>query len=69
MPKFATLKDLEAYLRLVYAPYGYLSDDEWRAMAVTSARRCDSGGITLHYDPKIIDAFITYSQDFNCWQQ
>jgi len=38
-PEFDTLKELEDYLRVVYLPYGWLSDLQWRRMAQTSARR------------------------------
>jgi hypothetical protein len=68
MPKFGSLKEVESYLKLVYAPYGGLSDCEWVAMATTSSRRCDDGSLTLHYDPKIIIALSEHSQ-FQCWER
>ena len=42
-PSLDSITQLEAALRTVYAPFGYLSDREWRAMAETSARRTDAG--------------------------
>jgi pimeloyl-ACP methyl ester carboxylesterase len=56
-PRFPTISGLERWLRTVYAPYGYLSDAEWRRMTETSARRTDSGEITVHYDPRIVAQF------------
>jgi pimeloyl-ACP methyl ester carboxylesterase len=56
-PVFATICDLEAWLRTVYAPFGHLSDAEWRTMADSSARRCDDGSVTVHYDPRIVAQF------------
>lgn len=56
-PRFATIGELEQWLRSVYAPYGHLSDAEWRRMAETSARRADDGAVTLHYDPRIVSQF------------
>jgi pimeloyl-ACP methyl ester carboxylesterase len=52
-PSFADLPALEAYLRMVHAPFGPLTDAEWRHLAETSARRGPAGEITLHYDPAI----------------
>jgi pimeloyl-ACP methyl ester carboxylesterase len=66
MPKFKSLKEVESYLKLVYSPYGSLSDREWLTMAVTSSRRCDDGSWTLHYDPSIITALSEHAQ-FQCW--
>lgn len=56
-PRFETIAELEAWLRQVYAPYGHLSAAEWRQMAETSSRRKDDGGLTLHYDPRIVAQF------------
>jgi pimeloyl-ACP methyl ester carboxylesterase len=54
IPGFADLPALEAYLRQVHAPFGPLSDAEWRHLAETSARTAPSGtGLALHYDPAI----------------
>jgi pimeloyl-ACP methyl ester carboxylesterase len=52
-PAFADLAALEAHLRTVHAPFGPLSDAEWRHLAETSARPGAEGGLALHYDPAI----------------
>jgi pimeloyl-ACP methyl ester carboxylesterase len=63
-PAFAGVRGLEAYLRKVYAPYGRLADEEWLAMAETSARRLPDGRITLHYDPGIVQQFVHSRGDY-----
>lgn len=62
-PAFACVSELEAYLRTVYAPYGQLSDTQWRRMTETSARRLPDGRITTHYDPAIAMQLQTSSPE------
>jgi hypothetical protein len=47
---FATLEEVEAYLRDVYAPFGELTDAQWRHMTVHGVVQ-DKSGFRLHYDP------------------
>ena len=54
---FPDIAALEAHLRKVHAPFGKLSDAEWRHLAETSARRDAEGALQLHYDPAITHAF------------
>ena len=54
---FADLPALELYLRTVHAPFGALSDAEWRHLAETSARPAGGGRVALHYDPAIAAPF------------
>jgi pimeloyl-ACP methyl ester carboxylesterase len=67
MPSFATLLEFEAFLRLVYAPFGSLSDSDWRLMAETSGRRRDDGRWTSHYDPQVMDVFARQLADYDSW--
>ena len=53
---FRTLDEVEAYLRDVYAPFGPLTDAQWRHMAVHGVVQ-DQGGLRLHYDPGIVEQF------------
>jgi len=65
---FADLDGLETYLRTVHAPFGALTDAQWRHMAETSARPVE-GGITFHYDPQIADAFKQVTgADIDVWE-
>lgn len=66
-PAFDTVTALETYLRQVYAPYGWLSDAQWRRMAETSARRLPDGRITTHYDPAMVRQFDNHPDDYEIW--
>ncbi|PWS36840.1 alpha/beta hydrolase [Falsiroseomonas bella] len=54
---FPDVPALEAHLRKVHAPFGPLTDAEWRHLAEHSARRLPDGSITTHYDPDIAVPF------------
>lgn len=66
-PAFATLGELEAFYRSVYAPFGYLSDREWTKLAETSMRRLPDGRVTPHYDPAIVRQFERQPDDYLLW--
>jgi len=54
--RFSTLDEVEAYLREVCAPFGPLTDAQWRHLATHSAKREDGAGSApylLRYDPAI----------------
>lgn len=54
---FDDLDALEAHLRAVHAPFGRLTDAQWRHLAETSARLREDGRFGLHYDPAIAIPF------------
>jgi pimeloyl-ACP methyl ester carboxylesterase len=56
-PKFAGLEEAERYIRAVSAPFGALSDTQWRALTESSVRPAADGGLEMIYDPKIADSF------------
>ena len=56
-PKFAGLEEAERYIRAVSAPFGALSDTQWRALTESSVRLAADGGLEMIYDPKIADSF------------
>ena len=66
-PRFERLSELEAYFRTVYKPYGWLSDEQWRRLTETSARRLPDGGITTHYDPNMVLQFVHHPHDYEQW--
>jgi pimeloyl-ACP methyl ester carboxylesterase len=68
VPEFATMAEFEGFLRAVYAPFGRLTDAEWRLMAETSMRRRDSGRISSHYDPAVMQVFAEQFQTFDMWE-
>lgn len=51
--RFASLEALEQYLRTVHAPFGPLTDSQWRHMAEHGHRKLEDGSYVLSYDPRI----------------
>jgi pimeloyl-ACP methyl ester carboxylesterase len=65
--RFADVRELEAYLRKIHAPFGPLSDAEWAEMAAHSGRQ-DADGWRLAYDPAIRQAFTAAPfEDVDLW--
>ncbi|MFY9292851.1 MAG: alpha/beta hydrolase [Methylorubrum rhodinum] len=54
---FPNLDAAEAYLRTIHAPFGRLTDAQWRHMAVHSFVSDPAGGVRPHYDPAIAHNF------------
>ena len=67
-PAFASMTELEAFFRQVYAPYGWLSDAQWRLLTETSTRRLPDGRITPHYDPAMVQQFTEHANDYRIWE-
>ena len=67
-PAFATVLELEAFFRQVYQPYGWLSDAQWRRLTETSTRRLPDGRVTSHYDPAMVQQFISHPDDYRIWE-
>lgn len=67
-PAFDTVRELETYFRQVYAPYGWLSDAQWRRLTETSTRRLPDGRVTPHYDPAMVRQFIDHPDDYLIWE-
>jgi pimeloyl-ACP methyl ester carboxylesterase len=65
--QFDRMSELEQYFRTVYKPYGWLSDEQWRRLAETSARRTADGKLTPHYDPKMVLQFTEHPADYDQW--
>lgn len=67
-PSFDGIDQLEAYLRKVAAPFGPLTDAEWRHLATYSARPDAGNRLRLAYDPRIGDALRGQPiQDVDLW--
>jgi pimeloyl-ACP methyl ester carboxylesterase len=64
---FDTVGELERYFRTVYAPYGWLSDTQWRRLTETSVRRLPDGRVTPHYDPAMVRQFVVHPDDYELW--
>ena len=50
---FETIEEAEAHLRDALAPFGKLSDAQWRAPGAAQRRAGPTGGLRLHFDPAI----------------
>lgn len=68
-PEFTTMIELERYLRVIYAPFGYIPGDEWRQFTESSARRLPNGKFTTHYDPNIVKHFTLHREDWRLWKK
>ncbi|HEY1452688.1 MAG TPA: alpha/beta hydrolase [Roseiarcus sp.] len=56
-PNFASFAEFEAMLRKLAAPFGSLTDAQWRKMATDMAEKKPGGGWGFAYDPAIANAF------------
>ena len=68
---FASLEDVERYLREICASFGPLSKAQWRALATHSSRRQQDGSYALAHDPAIVSTMrsgggpgVTFGADF-----
>ncbi len=52
-PEFPDMQEFEEYLRAIWAPFGPLTDEQWRHLAETSARYTETGAIVPAYDMRI----------------
>lgn len=68
VPEYASISEYEAFLRLAYAPFGKLTDTEWRHMAEHSARRRDTGTFSAHVDPAAMAVFAEAPSAFDIWE-
>jgi pimeloyl-ACP methyl ester carboxylesterase len=56
-PRFKSLEELEARVRLVSAPFGPLTDAQWRHLTVTGGKQYPDGSWGFRYDPGIAIPF------------
>jgi pimeloyl-ACP methyl ester carboxylesterase len=64
---FADKREMELYLRTIYAGFGQLADVQWKHMADTSARKLENGRLALDYDPAIGVVMQTLGMDIFLW--
>jgi pimeloyl-ACP methyl ester carboxylesterase len=68
-PRFRTLEEMEAAVRLISAPFGPLTDAQWRHLTVTGAKQLDDGSWGFRYDPGIAVPFRAQAlPDVDLWQ-
>ena len=68
-PRFANIDDAEAHLRRVFAPFGALTNEQWRHLTVHAVQQKDDGTWALRYDPAIGRAFQGTIFDVDLWAQ
>ncbi|WP_245643108.1 alpha/beta fold hydrolase [Roseateles chitosanitabidus] len=66
---FDTVSELEQYFRQIYAPYGWISDTQWRRLTESSVRRLPDGRVTPHYDPAMVRQFFVHPDDYKRWTE
>ena len=67
-PKFDTFAALEAHIRTISAPFGALTDAQWRFLSETAAREMPDGRWSLRHDPGIAVPFrVAQDQSALLW--
>ena len=67
--EFKNLNDFEQHLRLIYAPFGELNDQQWQHLATYSHYIDQNGKIMANYDPGIVVPFKqNTSVDTDMWE-
>ncbi|GGK78993.1 alpha/beta fold hydrolase [Amphritea balenae] len=54
--RFASLAELEQYMRNTYTAYAGLSDKQWQHLVQSGHRKISDTEYGLHYDPRLVDA-------------
>ena len=68
-PRFSSFEELEDYVRRVSAPFGRLSDAQWRHITTHTAKQHGDGRWGMSYDPAIGGALQREIKDVNLWPQ
>ena len=67
--RFETIEAVEAHLRNILAPFGRLTDAQWRHLAEHSAVDAGNGWLCMNYDPAIGKQFwMPMVLDVTLWQ-
>ncbi|HVK56031.1 MAG TPA: alpha/beta hydrolase [Burkholderiales bacterium] len=64
-PAFDTFEQLEAHVRIISAPFGPLTDAQWRHLATHCSYVDSAGKYRFAYDPAIGEPFKAEQQDIN----
>jgi pimeloyl-ACP methyl ester carboxylesterase len=66
-PSFATYEELEAWVKVISAPFGPLGDEQWEHVTRTNARQRPDGSWGVGYDPGIAVPFRAQSAAPDLW--
>lgn len=56
-PRFKSIAEADAFVRTICAPFGKLSDAQWRHLTVHVTRPSADGGVDFAYDPGLAQPF------------
>ena len=68
VPEFASLIEYEKLIRVIYAPFGPLTDADWSHLVETGVRRRDNGTFSSHYDPAVMRVFCEQFDGREIWE-
>jgi pimeloyl-ACP methyl ester carboxylesterase len=67
-PRFQSIEETEAWLRVTLASFGALTDAQWRHMTVHNVKQQDDGSWSMNYDPAIALPFQkAQTRDIELW--
>lgn len=65
---YDSIEKMERFMRTIAAPFGKLTDEQWRHMTVHSSRQLEDGRYAMAYDPGIAENFRTLDlKDIDLW--
>lgn len=65
---YDSIERMERFMRTIAAPFGNLSDAQWRHMTIHSSRQLEDGRYAMAYDPGIAENFKTLDlKDIDLW--
>jgi pimeloyl-ACP methyl ester carboxylesterase len=69
VPPLPSFEAAEQMVRLVSAPFGPHTDDEWRFLTEVVVRKTADGAWRMHYDPRIAEPFrqLITDKDVETW--
>ena len=66
--RFKSCEETEAWLRVTLAPFGPLTDAQWRHLTVHNSKQQDDGSWSMNYDPDIALPFQkAQTRDIELW--
>lgn len=68
-PNWSSVDEADAYLRQISAPFGQLSDAQWRQLTQSSIRQRADGRWVFRYDPRLAEPYRSafVGQDIDLW--
>ncbi|NJM12669.1 MAG: alpha/beta hydrolase [Synechococcaceae cyanobacterium SM1_2_3] len=65
---YDSIERMERFMRTIAAPFGDLTDEQWRHMTIHSSRQLEDGRYAMAYDPGIAENFKKMDlKDLDLW--